>query len=107
MQAMILGVPLPWLNEPGFENARKTDPRVVAHRNRVETRVLRFAMIAWLENDFANEDAKEHIWKEISQTYWKHKGQKVWEYVKEFLVDNPGLLYFGRNEYCKFMAFPG
>ncbi|KAK0110531.1 hypothetical protein ONS96_002138 [Cadophora gregata f. sp. sojae] len=98
IQAMILGAPMPWENEPGFEGTGPTS-RNLAHKARVQSRTLRFAMIAWLENRFADPQAKEHIWKEISQTYWQHNGLKVLEYVREWVSENPGLLNFGPTDY--------
>ena len=98
VQAMILGAPMPWKNEPGFEGTGNTS-RNLAHRARVQSRTLRFAMIAWLENRFADSQAKEHIWRDISQTYWQHNGLKVLEYVREWVSENPGLLDFGPTDY--------
>ncbi|KAH7336439.1 hypothetical protein BKA65DRAFT_553089 [Rhexocercosporidium sp. MPI-PUGE-AT-0058] len=98
IQAMILGAPMPWENEPGFEGSGAT-ARNLTHKARVESRTLRFAIIAWLENKFTDPLAKEHIWKDISQTYWKHNGLKVLEYVREWVSENPGLLNFGPTDY--------
>ncbi|KAL5317694.1 hypothetical protein ACEPPN_014792 [Leptodophora sp. 'Broadleaf-Isolate-01'] len=98
IQAMILGAPMPWENEPGFEGTGST-ARNLAHKARVESRTLRFAIIAWLENKFADPQAKEHIWKDISQNYWQHNGMKVLEYVREWVSENPGLLDFGPTDY--------
>ncbi|PVH88654.1 hypothetical protein DL98DRAFT_648013 [Cadophora sp. DSE1049] len=98
IQAMILGAPMPWENEPGFEGTGTTS-RNLAHKARVQSRTLRFAMIAWLENKFADPQAREHIWKDISQIYWQHNGLKVLEYVREWVSENPGLLNFGPTHY--------
>ncbi|EKD13995.1 uncharacterized protein L3040_008001 [Drepanopeziza brunnea f. sp. 'multigermtubi'] len=96
VQAMILGAPLPWENEPGHEGSGPT-PTVLSHKSRVQSRTIRFAMIAWLENKF--ETSHEHVWKEISQTYWKHNGTKVLQYVKEWVKETPGLLCYGQTDY--------
>ncbi|KAK2629887.1 hypothetical protein QTJ16_000707 [Diplocarpon rosae] len=97
VQAMILGAPLPWENEPGHEGSGRT-PRVLAHKSRVQSRTIRFGMIAWLENKFEIQ-TKELIWKEICQTYWKHNGEKVMGYVKEWVNETPGLLSYGKTDY--------
>ncbi|KAK6585937.1 hypothetical protein PZA11_000994 [Diplocarpon coronariae] len=97
IQAMILGAPLPWENEPGHEGSGRT-PRVLAHKSRVQSRTVRFGMIAWLENKFDTQ-TKELIWKDISQTYWKHNGEKVLGYVKEWVNETPGLLSYGKTDY--------
>ncbi|CZT02407.1 uncharacterized protein RCO7_06303 [Rhynchosporium graminicola] len=98
IQAMILGSPMPWENEPGYEGTGTTTKNL-AHKARVESRTLRFAMIAWLENKFAESQAKEYIWKDISRMYYLHNGIKVMGYVREWVADNPGLLNFGPTDY--------
>ncbi|KAL2068951.1 hypothetical protein VTL71DRAFT_15289 [Oculimacula yallundae] len=98
IQAMVLGAPMPWENEPGFEGSGAT-PRNLSHKARVESRTLRFAIIAWLENKFADPQSKEHIWKEISQKYYQHNSEKVLGYVREWVAENPGLLNFGPTDY--------
>lgn len=96
---MILGAPLPWENEPGYEGSGPT-LKVLSHKSRVQSRTVRFAMITWVENKFQAE-TMEHIWKEISQAYWKHNGTKVLGYVKTWAKETPGLLCFGMTPYCK------
>jgi hypothetical protein len=94
IQAMILGAPVPWINEPGFSNQENT-PQAKDHKLLMQTKTVKYAMIGWIENKFSVPDSKEYIWKEISQTYWKHNGKAALETVKAWAVDNPDLVKFG------------
>jgi hypothetical protein len=94
IQAMILGAPIPWVNEPGFGNQENT-PQAKDHKLLMQTKTVKYAMIGWLENKFNLPESKEYVWKEISQTYWKHNGKTAFETVKAWAVDNPDLVRFG------------
>jgi hypothetical protein len=47
IQAMILGVPLPFLNEPGYESLGATREAVM-HKQQIQVKTVRHAMITWL-----------------------------------------------------------
>lgn len=94
IQAMILGAPVPWVNEPGFSNQEST-PQAKDHKLLMQTKTVKYAMIGWLENRFSSPDSKEYVWKDISQTYWKNKGKAAFETVKAWAVENPDLEKFG------------
>jgi baculoviral IAP repeat-containing protein 6 len=94
IQAMILGAPVPWVNEPGFSNQEST-PQAKDHKLLMQTKTVKYAMIGWLENKFSIPDAKDYVWKDISQMYWKHNGKAAFETVKAWAVDNPDLEKFG------------
>ncbi|KAE9366105.1 hypothetical protein N431DRAFT_472666 [Stipitochalara longipes BDJ] len=96
IQAMILGAPVPWINEPGFSNQEST-PQAKDHKLLMQTKTVKYAMIGWLENKFNNPDSKEYVWKGISQMYWKNNGKAAFETVKAWSVDNPDLEKFGRK----------
>jgi ubiquitin-protein ligase len=93
VQAMILGAPYPWHNEPGHEKDGLSN-QVKENKMVVQAKTLRHAMIAWIENIFDDGKAKEHIWKDISQTYWKNNGRKVLSEVVTWADGNPHLLDF-------------
>jgi hypothetical protein len=94
IQAMILGAPVPWVNEPGFSNQEST-PQAKDHKLLMQTKTVKYAMIGWLENTFSVSDSKDYVWKDISQLYWKHNGKAALETVKGWAVDNPDLEKFG------------
>jgi hypothetical protein len=94
IQAMILGAPVPWINEPGFSNQEST-PQAKEHKLLMQAKTVKYAMIGWLENKFSNSDSKEYVWKDISQMYWKNNGKAAFETVKVWAVDNPDLEKFG------------
>ncbi|KUJ15397.1 uncharacterized protein LY89DRAFT_735511 [Mollisia scopiformis] len=96
VQAMILGAPYPWHNEPGHENEGES-PQVKENKMVVQTKTLRYAMIAWVENTFQDPKAKEHVWADISKTYWKYNGKNVLAEVDTWVPDNPRLLNFSPN----------
>lgn len=96
VQAMILGAPYPWHNEPGHEHDGESS-QVKENKMVVQSKTLRHAMLAWIENPFYDGTAKEHIWKEISQTYWKHHGSKVLCEVNTWVSENPHLLEFSHH----------
>jgi hypothetical protein len=94
IQAMILGAPVPWVNEPGFSNQEST-PQAKDHKLLMQTKTVKYAMIGWLENKFNIPESTEYVWKDISQTFWKHNGKAAFETVKTWAVDNPDLVKFG------------
>lgn len=96
VQAMILGAPFPWHNEPGHEH-EGLSTQVKENKMVVQSKTIRHAMIAWIENRFDDEKAKEHIWKDISQKYWKHHGSQVLVEVNTWVSENPHLLDFSYN----------
>lgn len=96
VQAMILGAPFPWHNEPGHENEGEST-QVKENKKVVQTKTIRHAMIAWKENMFENPNAKEHIWREISQKYFSHNRKKILAEVMEWVPDNQYLLEFSPN----------
>jgi hypothetical protein len=89
IQAMILGAPLPWLNEPGYENQGET-PRALQYNLETQCKTVRYAMIYWLKKI----STKDSIWKGVSEMYWKCHGQQVLNTVKEWTEGNSGLLNY-------------
>jgi baculoviral IAP repeat-containing protein 6 len=94
IQAMILGAPVPWVNEPGFATHENT-PQAKDHKLLIQTKTVKYAMIGWLENKFNVLWSKEYIWRDISKTYWKHNGKAALDTVKTWANDNPDLVHFG------------
>jgi baculoviral IAP repeat-containing protein 6 len=88
IQAMILGAPLPWLNEPGYSDQGET-PQAIEHKLLVQIKTLRYAMIAWLAK-IKQSDGKiaKDIWQEIIEVYWKHNGQNVLNTVELWATEN-------------------
>ena len=88
IQAMILGAPLPWLNEPGYSDQGET-PQAIEHKLLVQIKTLRYAMIAWLTK-IKQSDRKitKDIWQEIIEVYWNHNGQNVLNTVKLWATEN-------------------
>jgi hypothetical protein len=102
IQAMILGAPLPWLNEPGVEDypprpGNKLDSIVLDNKLRTQSMTLRHAMIHWVKNEFKDANSKEHIWKEVSDMYWKHNAQQALSYVLEWADENPDLRDYNKE----------
>lgn len=93
IQAMILGAPYPWHNEPGHEHEGQS-AQVKENKMVVQGKTLRYAMIAWVENSFEDKGAKEHVWKDIVQTYWKYNRRNVLAEVSTWVDENPQLLEF-------------
>jgi baculoviral IAP repeat-containing protein 6 len=90
IQAMILGAPVPWINEPGYEGQAGTK-QAQDHKLLIQTKTINYAMISWLENEFKSPNAVEFVWKDISQTYWKHNGMEALGHVREWAKENPAL----------------
>lgn len=90
---MILGAPIPWINEPGYEAQATTKP-ATDHRLLIQSKTLKYAMISWLENEFKNPILPEAPWKDISQTYWKYNGLEVLKTVREWSKENPAITNF-------------
>jgi len=99
IQAMILGAPLPYLNEPAYTNMQ-INATVIDHKHLIQSKTMRFAMIGWLEDTFAS-NSREYVWKEISQAYWKHNGAHAMDIVQEWTTENPDLLDFMERKRVK------
>jgi len=95
VQAMILGAPLPWLNEPGYERLG-IDKEAIRHKLRIQCKTVKYAMIQWLKkkNDKSNND----IWKDINAAYWEHNSDSVYETVQQWVKDNPDIVNYGPDE---------
>jgi hypothetical protein len=93
IQAMILGAPIPWINEPGYEG-QSTTKAALEHKLLIQTKTLKYAMIGWLENDFKNNMETDYVWKEISQAYWNYKGSEALGHVYEWSKENPALMSY-------------
>jgi len=93
IQAMILGAPFPWLNEPGRENWAMDD-HVLEHNKFLQVKTARHAMIAWAANEFKDAKAKEFVWKDIVQAYMKHHGAQLVATVKTWAEHNPSLIEY-------------
>jgi hypothetical protein len=87
---MILGAPVPWINEPGYEGQSTTRP-AQEHRLLMQIKTLKYAMVGWLENDFKNPLTAEYVWKDISEAYWKYNGSEALAIVREWVKENPAL----------------
>lgn len=96
VQAMILGAPFPWHNEPGHEHEGEST-QVKENKKVVQTKTIRHAMIAWRENPFEDPSTKEHIWKDIVKTYFSHNRKKILAEIIEWVPDNKYILEFSPN----------
>ena len=83
IQAMILGVPLPWINEPGFAQQDKT-PEAQEHKLLIQYKTVRYAMLRWI----GVLDYTKEVWDDIRQMYWKHNSLSTFLTVKEWAKDN-------------------
>ncbi len=84
IQAMILGAPLPWINEPGFNGQGETI-QAQEHRLLVQCKTVRYAMLSWLGGRLK---PKEAVWQSISQEYWTHHALENVERVREWAQKN-------------------
>ncbi|RDW82809.1 hypothetical protein BP6252_03921 [Coleophoma cylindrospora] len=91
IQAMILGAPFPYKNEPGFERMKDSDPKVVANRNHVQVKTIWYAMAHWLQD----ENVKTSVWADISKKYWNLNADKVLATVTSWGVTNASLTNSG------------
>ena len=94
VQAMILGAPCPYLNEPGRETYDVNSPQAVADTKRTQAKVLRRGIIPWLEKlKTIVPNDKDAIWDEISAMYWKHHAAAIQKVVDEWATTNSSLNY--------------
>ncbi|KAI1007234.1 hypothetical protein K3495_g994 [Podosphaera aphanis] len=93
IQAMILGAPIPWFNEPGRE-VHSITQIAIEHKHFIQGKTIKFAMLEWIQNLWI-VGTKEYIWKDICQMYWKHHGHQVFRCVKEWSVTNSSLENYG------------
>jgi hypothetical protein len=88
VQAMILGAPLPLLNEPGLAMLGNS-PEVIEHKRHIQVKTIRHAMIAWLvKTEPSTEDKEPDIWKEIIDAYWKYNHKAVIDTVEQWSLEN-------------------
>lgn len=96
IQAMILGAPLPWLNEPSFTDDDE-NPQAFQHKMQIQIKTVRHAMIGWLiKMKGPNPKSNASPWFDIIEKYWEYNSQKVIDTVEEWAVENPWL-----NDYTK------
>lgn len=95
IQAMILGAPFPYYNEPGygFINPSEAGGPVVEYNRTIQCKTVWYAMVFWLEE----KHKEEPVWRDVSDTYWKHNGHKVAKQVREWMKDNEALLSYEPN----------
>ncbi|KAG9245317.1 hypothetical protein BJ878DRAFT_501981 [Calycina marina] len=100
VQAMILGAPCPYLNEPGRETHDPDSNPAVADTKRTQSKVVRRAIIPWLEKlKDPVTDSKDAIWREISGMYWKHHARAVQQIITEkWAPSNPALISYSKHE---------
>jgi hypothetical protein len=82
IQAMVLGAPIPYINEPGWQT-QGNSPAAQEHKLLIQYKTVRYAMIGWLSGN-----TKQEIWQDISEAYWKYNGSKVLHTVKEWALTN-------------------
>ena len=88
IQAMILGAPLPLLNEPGLAMLGES-PEVVEHKRHVQVKTIKFAMIAWLMKlQQTAEETERDIWHDIVEEYWKYNSKNVLDTVEQWSLEN-------------------
>lgn len=87
IQAMILGAPIPWINEPGYIGQAETQ-QAAEHRLLIQYKTVRYAMIGWL----GAKRPENVIWDDVSATYWKYNGLNAMQTVKEWSLENPQLI---------------
>lgn len=106
---MILGAPVPYLNEPGYAHHGYSPP-AIAHRNNVECKVVQSAMLFWLKpSTFAAESSSTRtwmLWKDVIDMYWKYNGKKVMQIVKEKSVTNSLLRTWTNGGFSSVFAGP-
>jgi len=83
IQSMIFGEPYPYQNEPGRERTGRTT-EAKEYNKRVQCKTVLYAMLFWLENEYAKRD----IWKDIVSTYWRYNGKHVLGVVKKWSKKN-------------------
>ncbi len=93
IQAMILGAPLPWLNEPGRERWAN-HKEAIQHNQFLQVKTVRHAIIAWASNEFNDTKAKEYIWKDIAKTHLRFNGRTILDTVELWASDNKELLHY-------------
>ena len=100
IQAMILGAPVPYINEPGYHTLGAST-EASRYTMNVQCMTVWFAMISWLSND----KTKEGIWQTIDETFWKFNSTVILDRVRDWARDNNALLkYQCRGHYCSLPA---
>ena len=88
IQAMILGAPLPLLNEPGLAMLGES-PEVIQHKRHVQVKTTKFAMIAWLTKiQQSAEETERDVWQDVVEEYWKHNSKSVLDTVEQWSLQN-------------------
>jgi hypothetical protein len=101
IQAMILGAPAPYLNEPGHEIYDPRDAASIAYTNRVQSKVVRYAMIPFLEK-LLYPTGDVCLWEDVSRTHWIQNGREVVETVRRWTKDNQELMQlYGKKQLNK------
>jgi hypothetical protein len=97
IQAMILGAPLPWLNEPGLEAQGET-PQAFEHKRIIQIKTIKYAMIAWLMKIMPSDGKVEpDVWNDIVEEYWKCNGKLVLETVEQWSLENPHIKSYRKD----------
>jgi hypothetical protein len=98
IQAMILGAPLPWLNEPSFTDDGE-NPAAFQHKLQIQIKTVRHAMIGWLiKMKGPNPKSNASPWFDIIEKYWEYNSQKVIDTVEEWAVENPWLNDYNKSQ---------
>ena len=89
IQAMILGAPVPWLNEPGLE-AHGESAQAIEHKLMIQIKTIKYAMIAWLMKiKPADGKVEPDVWNDIVEAYWKYNSKSVLQTVEQWSLENP------------------
>jgi hypothetical protein len=87
VQSFILGAPIPYENEPGYDGRGNT-PAAIKNTKQIQTKVVVAAMSPWLNKII---DKTPHIWSEIAHEYWKHHGEEIIDNVTRLEKTNASL----------------
>jgi ubiquitin-protein ligase len=106
IQAMILGAPLPWHNEPGFSMLDAT-AQANEHKFQIQTKTIKYAMTAWLMKIKRSDGkTKPDIWTDIVKEYWTHNGKKVLNIVEQWSLENPHIKSYDKANLQPTQVFP-
>lgn len=87
---MILGVSDPYLNEPMRGNTTEANKFHAIYNQKVEQRVVQYAILYWL----ASEPAQKSVWYNIAKHYYGNKRNEVLARVRALGSSNKAVTGF-------------
>ncbi|KAI0673805.1 hypothetical protein C8Q78DRAFT_1019118 [Trametes maxima] len=85
IQSMIL-VDLPYFNEPGYGQAKPTNPESIAYNKNITLQTTRWAIVDWLENKH-----KDGLWGEVIASHFLTRYEKIKACIQDWATKEPSI----------------